>query len=130
MVGLWGAHAQAFLFWFMAPTLPVFVIPLILAPMTWARLFQWRLPVDPDLAYYFGRCLGALALAVEFFVWSGSRNLAVAPVAIIGLGLFCAIMVVVHIDGAVRRIQPWTETAEIAFWSAATAACVLFYPVA
>ena len=82
---------------------------------------------SPD---YFGRCLGALALTTEYFTWQGSRNLVIAPVAVVGLGVFCAIMVVVHIDGAFRRIQPWTETAEIAFWGAATLACVVFYPVA
>jgi hypothetical protein len=130
MLGVWGAQAQQFLFWFMAVTTVVFVLPLTLAPLTWAKTFQWRLPDDPDLAYYFGRCLGALALAVEFFIWQGSRNLAVAPVAIGSLGIFCAIMVVVHVDGAIRKIQPWTETAEIAFWGAAAGGCIAFYPVA
>jgi hypothetical protein len=130
MLGLYGAQAQNFLFWFVVVTLPIFVIPLTLAPMTWAKIFLWRLPDDPDLAYYFGRCLGALAVTVDYFNWQGSRNSAIAPVAIFGMGVFCAIMVVVHIDGAVRRIQPWTETAEIAFWSAAALACVVFYPVA
>jgi hypothetical protein len=45
------------------------------------------------------------------------------------MGALCAIMVAVHIDGAIHKIQPWTETAEIAFWRAATIGCVLFYPV-
>ncbi len=130
MLGMFGAHAQGFLFWFVAVTLPVFVVPLTLAPMTWARVFQWRLPEDPDLAFYFGRCLGALALTTEYFSWQGSRNPAIAPVALVGLGAFCAIMVIVHVDGAIRRIQPWTETAEIAFWLSAAIACMLFYPVA
>ena len=129
MLGHWSAHAQTFLATFVLVTSVVFVAPLTLAPMTWARLFQWRLPTDPDLAYYFGRCLGALALSVEYFLWQGSRNPIIAPIAIGALGLFCAIMVAVHIDGAIRKIQPWTETAEIAFWSAAAAACVLYYPV-
>jgi hypothetical protein len=128
MLGLWSAQAQNFLFWFAAVTSVVFVAPLALAPMSWARAFQWRLPDDPDLAYYFGRCLGALALSVELLLWQGSKNPAVAPVAVAVLGVFCGIMVVVHIDGAWRKIQPWTETAEIAFWAAATAACVLVYP--
>ena len=130
MLGMWGAQAQNFLFWFAAATTVVFVVPLTLVPMTWARAFQWRLPQDPDLAYYFGRCLGALAFAIEYCFWKGSRNLAIAPVAIGSLGIFCAIMVVVHIDGAIRKIQPWTETAEIAFWALATIGCVVFYPVA
>jgi hypothetical protein len=130
MLGLWSAQAQNFLFWFVVVTSVVFVAPLALAPMTWARMFQWRLPDDPDLAFYFGRCLGALAIAVEYVLWRGSRDIAVAPVALGGLGIFCAIMVAVHIDGAIRKIQPWTETVEIGFWSAATLGCVLFFPAA
>ncbi len=129
MIGIYGSQAQNFLFWFVAATLPVFVLPLTLAPMSWARLFLWRLPDDPDLAYYFGRCLGALAISMEILLWQGSRNAAITPVAVLAIGLFCAIMVAVHIDGALRKIQPWTETAEILFWGAATAACILVYPL-
>ena len=129
-MGIWGAQAQAFLFWFVVVTSVAFVAPLTLAPMTWARVFHWPLPDDPDLAYYFGRCLGALGVAVEFFLWRGSQDLAIAPSALAGLGIFCAIMVIVHIDGAIRRIQPWTETAEIPLWAAAAIGCALFYPAA
>jgi hypothetical protein len=130
LIGLWGAQAQNFLFWFVVVTGVVFVAPLTLAPMSWARAFQWRLPDDPDLAFYFGRCLGALAVAVEFFLWRGAHDLAIAPTAIIAIGIFCAIMVVVHIDGAIRRIQPWTETLEIPLWAAAAFGCLLFFPAA
>jgi hypothetical protein len=128
MIGIWSAHAQSFLFWFMAITLPVFAIPLALAPMTWGRLFRWRSPDHQDLTYYFGRCLGALALSVEYLLWQGSCHEAVTPVAVFALGLFCTIMVIVHVDGSIRKIQPWTETAEIVFWFAAAAACILIYP--
>jgi hypothetical protein len=130
LVGVWGAQAQSFLFWFVVVTSVAFVAPLTLAPMAWARAFQWRLPEDPDLAFYFGRCLGALAVAVEFFLWRGSRDLAVTPSAVVAIGIFCAIMVVVHIDGAIRRIQPWTETVEIPLWAGAALGCILFYPAA
>lgn len=130
MLGLWSAQAQNFLFWFVVVTSVAFVAPLTLAPLTWARMFRWRVPAETDLAFYFGRCLGALAITVEYVLWQGSRDVAVTPVAVIGIGIFCAIMVVVHIDGAIRKIQPWTETAEIGFWTAATLGCVLFYPAA
>jgi hypothetical protein len=129
MPGIFGAQAQDFLFWFVVLTVPVFVAPLTLAPMTWARIFRWRLPEDPDLAFYFGRCLGALAVAIEYVLWQGSRNAAIAPVAVGAMGVFSALMVAVHIDGAIRKIQPWTETAEIAFWLAAAIGCVLCYPL-
>jgi hypothetical protein len=39
-----------------------------------------------------------------------------------------ALEAAVHLWGALQRRQPWTETAEIAFWSAMAAAAVLAYP--
>jgi hypothetical protein len=39
-----------------------------------------------------------------------------------------ALLAGVHVWGALLRRQPWTETAEIAFWSAMAAAAVLAYP--
>jgi hypothetical protein len=40
----------------------------------------------------------------------------------------CALMVALHIDGAVRRIQPITETLEIGLWLLLLLGTVLFYP--
>jgi hypothetical protein len=39
-----------------------------------------------------------------------------------------ALLAGVHVWGALQRRQPWTETAEIAFWSAMAAAAALTYP--
>ena len=54
--------------WFLivAPTLflIVYAIPIFLMPFRWARLFRWKVNEGDDLALYYGRCLGALAIAV------------------------------------------------------------------
>lgn len=38
------------------------------------------------------------------------------------------LMVIVHVVGAVQRVQPLTETIEIGFWLAMAVLGVLFYP--
>ena len=43
--------------------------------------------------------------------------------------LFCGLMVIVHIWGAVLRIQPVTETIETVFWVLLLILNFLFYPV-
>tara|TARA_B100000902_G_C27075889_1_gene796390 strand:- start:279 stop:476 length:198 start_codon:yes stop_codon:yes gene_type:complete len=43
--------------------------------------------------------------------------------------LFCGLMVIVHIWGAVLRIQPVTETIETGFWVLLLILNFLFYPV-
>jgi len=96
--------------------LVVFVIPMIFAPMFWARMLLWNIPQDTDLAVYALRSLGSLGLAVL---------LVTLRAAITGEGIvfvydmfipFFALMVLVHIYGAVKKIQPITETLEIGFW--------------
>jgi len=42
---------------------------------------------------------------------------------------FSALMVLVHVYGAVKGIQPITETLEIPFWVGAVLLFVLFFPV-
>lgn len=72
MVGVWSEHAQAFLVVFGIAAGLVFALPIFLTPLTWARAFRWNLPDDTDLAIYFGRCLGVLAVVLAgFSVYAG-----------------------------------------------------------
>ncbi len=104
-----------------------FALPMLLAPLTWARWFRWRLPADTDLATYFGRCLGGVALALSVGWLRAARdlegNLVVLEVTI-AAGL---LMTVVHTWGAVTRRQPASETAEIPLYAALTLATFLIY---
>ena len=61
LVGIRGGHSRAFLLILVAFTAPVFALPILLMPLTWARKFGWRLPREADgedLAIYLGGCLG------------------------------------------------------------------------
>jgi hypothetical protein len=40
------------------------------------------------------------------------------------------LLTIVHVAGAVQRVQPWTENAEIPFWGGLALLALLFYPVA
>ncbi len=129
MLGIWGAHAQTYLSLLVVLTTAVFALPIFLAPLKWAKWFGWEIPQQTDLAVYFGRCLGAFILTVELLMLRA---------AVDGTGLIftfqvllavSAFMIVVHVWGALLRIQPVSETLEIGMYSGLALLTVLFYPV-
>jgi hypothetical protein len=129
MLGLWSAHSQLFLIVLVCITSLVFALPIFLVPLTWARWFGWRIPQERDLAIYFGRCLGAFVLVLEALMLRAGLNgegLLFIYQALLGVA---ALMVIVHIWGALLRIQPISETLEIGMYSGMFLLAVLFYPV-
>jgi uncharacterized membrane protein YsdA (DUF1294 family) len=129
MLGLWGAHAQVFLLCLFAVTTIVFALPIFLVPLTWARWFQWRIPEQTDLAVYFGRCLGAFVLIVELLMLRAGLTGEGIAFTFQVLGAVATFMVLVHIWGALLKIQPWTETLEIGMYSGMLLLTILFYPI-
>lgn len=129
MIGIWSAHAQNYLLVLCIATTLVFAAPIFLVPLSWARLMRWKLPEHTDLAVYFGRCLGAFILIVEGLMLraglTGEALLTTFEV-LAAVGLF---MVAVHVYGALRRIQPWTETLEIGFYAGMFIVTLMFWPV-
>jgi hypothetical protein len=128
MIGIWRLHAQAFLLVLMLATSAAFALPIFLAPLTWARRLGWQIPEHTDLAVYFGRCLGAFILVVEMLMLRA---------VLTGIGLVftfqvliavAVLMTVVHVWGAVQRIQPISETLEIGMYAGLGMLAVLFYP--
>lgn len=128
MIGLWSLHAQTYLLVLAISTSLVFALPIFLFPLTWARLMQWRIPQDIDLAVYFGRCLGAFILIVEGLMLRAALTGEALQTIFEVLAAVAAFMVVVHVHGALRRIQPWTETLEIGFYAGLFALTLLFWP--
>jgi hypothetical protein len=128
MTGLWSAHAGTFLVVLACATLVLFGLPMFLWPLRWARVLGWRIPEDTHLAIYFGRCLASVILVLGVFAFRAARTPALQPFFFdMMLGAFGA-MVVVHVWGALRRIQPLSETVEIAFWAGLFALALLFHP--
>lgn len=100
--------------------LVAYAVPLLVAPFAWARRFGWTIPRERHLALYLGRCVGGLALVITVL----SLRAALAPRAhvevvefLIGVG---AVMTVVHVVGAVQRVQPIAETGEILLYALLT----------
>src|SRR5882724_5065748 len=129
MLGLWSAHAQTFLLMVMAVTTVVFALPIFLVPLRWARVLGWRIPEDTDLAVYFGRCLGAFVLIVEALMLRAGltgEGLLFTYQVIVAVA---AMMVLVHIWGALQRIQPILETLEIGMYGGMGLLALMFWPV-
>jgi hypothetical protein len=112
----------------MAVTTFAFALPILLCPLLWARLMLWTVPEKTDLTVYFGRCLGAFILVIQIImlraVMTGTGYTFAFDV------LFCvfSLMLVIHIYGAIKRIQPITETLEIGLWLALLVLNTIFYP--
>ncbi|MCW2249077.1 hypothetical protein M2352_004737 [Azospirillum fermentarium] len=130
MLGLYSQHASDYLFYLMIITTSFFALPIFVAPLMWARLMLWRIPDDLDLAVYFGRCLGAFILVVEILMLRGVTTGTGLSYAFDVLFCVYGFMLVVHIYGAFRRIQPITETLEIGLWALLLVLNTLFYPAA
>jgi hypothetical protein len=128
VIGLWSAHSQTFALWLCAVTTLAFALPITLAPLAWARLMRWTIPTHTDLAIYFARCLGCFILIVEaLMLRAGLTGVALVTTYEVLVAVF-ALMTLVHIVGALQRVQPWTETAEIVLYGGLLLLTLLFYP--
>lgn len=130
MLGQWGDYATVYLLILMVTTTIGFAGPIFLVPLAWARAMLWRIPADTDLAVYFGRCLGAFILIVELLMLRAVTTGAGLADTFNVLFAVYGLMLVVHVYGAIRRIQPITETLEIGFWALLLVLNTLFYPAA
>jgi hypothetical protein len=129
MIGILGSHNDTFVAAIAAGVLALFGLPLLVRPLAWARRLGWRIPVETHLAIYFGRCLGAVICVLGLFAFQAASDPALRPFfSNVLLGCF-GLMTALHVDGAIRRIQPRSETYEIGFWLLLLGLGVLFYPV-
>lgn len=128
MLGYYSQYSVQYLTILMVGTTLLFALPIFLAPLTWARLMRWTVPSEQHLAIYFGRCLGAFILIVEAAMLRSITTGTSFSYAFDILFLVFILMFLVHVYGAIKRIQPITETLEIGLWVGLFMANVLFYP--
>lgn len=129
MLGLWSANAADFLLVLTLATTLVFALPIFLVPLTWARLMAWQIPQQTDLAVYFGRCLGAFILILEALMLRAALTGEAMHTAFELLAATATMMIVVHVYGALKRIQPLSETLEIGFYVLLLLLTLMFWPV-
>lgn len=129
MQGMFSEYASTYLWTLGSITTLAFAIPLFFKPLFWAKHMLWHLPEETDLAVYFGRCVGAFVLVVEYFIFKTAYTGIGAEFIFEMLAVVFSLMLVVHIYGAIRGIQPITETLEIGLWMALLSINYLCYPV-
>lgn len=128
MLGYLSDYSWNYLCTLMTLTTLFFALPILFKPLLWARLMMWEIPEKTDLAVYFGRCLGAFILIVEIIMLRAVTTGSGFSFAFDVLFLVFSLMLLVHIYGAIKKIQPITETLEIGLWAILLALNVLFYP--
>lgn len=126
--GIWAEHAQTYLLILTIGTFFAFTLLLFFKPLLWAKIFLWKLPEETDLTIYFGRCLGAFALVTNAMFLQASLTGFGVVVMLQFFTLFCGLMVIVHVWGAIKGIQPITETLEIGLWVLFIILNLLFMP--
>lgn len=128
MLGVYAQYSQHYITTLMIVTTLFFALPIFLAPIAWARMMGWTIPEHRHLAIYFGRCLGAFILVVEVAMLRSATTGTSFSYAFDILFVVFSLMFVVHVYGALKRIQPLSETLEIGFWAVLFVLNVLFYP--
>lgn len=128
MLGYYAHYSQYYITVLMLTTTLFFALPIFVAPIAWARLMGWTIPEHQHLAIYFGRCLGAFILVIEVAMLRSATTGTSFSYAFDLLFVVFALMFVVHVYGALKRIQPISETLEIGFWMLLFVLNTLFYP--
>jgi hypothetical protein len=90
----------------------VFAVPLFVDPYWWARRFGWDTGPETDIGIYFGRCLGAVAIALSLAALVASRQPARHRSLFTLIAAVAALLAVVHLRGSVEDRQPLVEHLE------------------
>ncbi|MBI4854158.1 MAG: hypothetical protein HY819_20365 [Acidobacteria bacterium] len=128
MIGIWGSYSTTYLYIITIGTIVFFGLPMLISPIHWARVLGWDIADKPDLAVYFGRCLGAVICVLGIFGLKASRNPLLKQYFFDLLIYNFILMFFVHIYGWLKKIQPIAETLEIIYWAGLIILTLLFYP--
>lgn len=128
MIGFWGNHSTVYLYVIIVGTIIFFGLPMLINPLSWARVLKWEIPEKTDLTIYFGRCLGAVICVMASFGLKATENIILQQYFFKLLICNFILMVLVHLYGWLKKIQPLTETIEIIYWTGLIILTLLFYP--
>lgn len=87
-------------------------LPLLFVPLRWGRLFGWDVSRADGFTVYLGRCLGGVAVALSLATFRAAPAPAAHLQTLEILLASAALLLLVHIWGALRGGQPWQENAE------------------
>ena len=128
MIGIWQAYAAPYLVVVGIATLIGFGVPLLVAPMAWARIFRWEIPPPGQLVVFLGRSLGISLCVLGGYAFRAAAIPAARPIYFELMLWLLVGMLALHVYGAIKRAQPITETVEIALWVILLLATLAFYP--
>ncbi len=128
MVGIWQSYSDVYLYVAAAAMLISFGVPLLIAPVGWARVFRWPVPDEQNLVAFLGRSMGVFIALMSIFAVQAVRTPAAKPFFFDMMLFTFAAMLMLHVVGAIRKTQPVTETAEIGLWVVLFIVTLCFYP--
>jgi hypothetical protein len=129
MIGVWSEYASVYLWVVSIGCMIGFGFPLILFPLKWAGILGWGAPDQTHLTIYLSRCLGCtISVMALFAIIAAGSNPEVLSFYFNFMVLNFIAMIILHIYGALRRIQPLGETIEILFWAVLLVLTLCFHP--
>jgi hypothetical protein len=128
MIGIFQQYSKLYLYIVAVGTFLCFGLPMFIAPLAWARRLGWRIAEPDHLAIYFGRCLGGLICVLAGFAFIANEQALLQRYFYNLILANFIVMVIVHLYGALKNIQPWLENLEIGFWLLLFLMTLLFYP--
>ena len=129
MIGIWNSYTDMFLIIAGVAMMVTFGLPLLLVPMSWARVFRWEIPQPRELVTFLGRSVGVFIIIMAIFCFIVIKTPEAKPF-FFDLILFIFVgMILLHGYGAIRGTQPITETLELILWIGLTLVTLCFYPV-
>lgn len=128
MIGIWNAYSDIYLYVVGVGMLVTFGIPAVLVPARWAQLFRWKIQQPDDLALFMTRSLSVVCAVIAVFAIK-VVNIPAAQPFFFDLLLWTFIaMTLIHIHGAITKVQPKNETIEIIMWVAFIFGTLVFHP--
>jgi hypothetical protein len=129
MIGILNSYSDVYLIVAGVAMLISFGLPLMLVPMSWARVFRWEIPQPRNLVIFLGRSLGVFISIIAIFAFKATQTPLAKPFFFdLMLWIFGG-MILLHGYGAIRKTQPITETIEILVWAILGLITLCFYPI-
>jgi hypothetical protein len=103
-------------------------LPLLVSPIAWGRMLGWTIPEQTDLASYFGRSLGGVALSIAIMGYLAAHDpwqYRFVFDLVILIGIF---LIGVHAYGYIKKNQPVVENVEIILYALVSLMSWYLYP--
>ena len=129
MIGIWASYSNIFLIVVGAAMLIVYGLPLMIVPLRWAKMFGWNVIQPENLTVILGQSLGIVISLMAVFAFKAASTPAAKPFFFDMMIWLIGAMTILHVYGAIRKLQPKRETVEIILWVVLFLLTLCFYPV-